>query len=169
MITTIIATAVLTAPQSIPSFSLKGIDGLTYTQASLIKRPTFVVFWNKGCPHNPTSAPIFNQLQKELAGKVSVIGFINAPPTEAKTYAKTIKLTIPLIADPTGKIIEKMGASHSLDIALINPKTKKIEEYSNGYKQSTVATYLTKARSWGTVPNLKLDYIPTKMQSGCGF
>lgn len=169
MITTIIATAILTAPQSMPAFNLKGIDGLTYTQASLTKRPTIVVFWNKGCPHNPTSAPIFNRLQKELASKVSVVGFINAPAAEAKTYAKTIKLTIPLIADPTGKTIEKMGATHSLDIALISPKSKKIEEYSNGYKQSIVSTFLTKARSWGTVPNLKLDYIPSKMQSGCGF
>ncbi len=176
--TTLIASFILatTATQEtceckpMPNFSLKASDGNTYSQASLVKKDTVVVFFSNGCPHNPKAAPDMNKLKAIFGSKVSIVGMSNLNATEAKAYANELNLKFPLLADPDGKIIEKFGATHSLDFALVCSKDKKIGKLWNGYSRTIIGELFAEIKHHGG-PAIKADLssFPTGRQSGCGF
>jgi len=177
--TSLIASVILTNPifvvehpqsKSIPTFSLKASDGNTYTQASVAKKDTVIVFFSNGCPHNPKSAPDMNRLKAMFGTKVALIGMTNLDAAKAKAYAKELKLSFPLIADSKGETIEKFGGAHSLDIALINAKQKKVSKFWEGYDRTVISEMLNAIKSQsGTTIKTDLTLFPASRQSGCSF
>ena len=155
----------------VPSFSIKGTDGKTYSPQSFLAKPTLILFLSNGCPHNPHSIPVFNRLKKELAGKMQIVAFVNSSPAEAKTYAKTLKATFPFLADPKAKTMLAFGAAHSLDLAYVTDAKKPIfSGVTDGFDRPTLTSILQAMRSSGrAIPQINLSFVPTENQSGCGI
>jgi peroxiredoxin len=160
----------LTAPKAVPAFSVAGTDGKTHSEKSLTSRPTLLVFLNSSCPHNVGAATDLNKISSMLKGKVAVIGMVNLPLKEAKAYSSKLKLNFPLVADGSMKVIKKMGARHSLDMALISSTDKKVVGFWEGYSRAIVAELdglLPKAGAKSGT--LRASVFNRERASGCGF
>lgn len=158
------------ACKPLPTFSLKATNGKTYTQKEFAAKPTVVIFLKKGCPHNPKSAPDFNKLPGLLGNKVNVVAITDTDLTSAKSYAKEIKLTIPLLADSKLRVINSFGAKRSLDMAITCTHDRKIAQMWDGYNQESLKELVASLPGHGGPSiNPDLSSFPTKKQSGCLF
>jgi len=162
-------TAASSFAQTLPAFSLKQANGnVTWTEKTLAAKPTLVILFSLGCPHNAKAAPHFSKLAKALTGRARLVGVVNAEGAEAAAYQKTIGLDFPLICDPKMKLISAMGGKHSLDFfALAGKGSKKAAGFWEGYSQSWVTEALKGIKV--AVPASKLAFLPAARQSGCGF
>ncbi len=158
------------ACKPLPTFSLKATDGKTYTQKEFAAKPTVVIFLKKGCPHNPKSAPDFNKLPAMFGKKVNVVAITDADLATAKTYAKEIKLTVPLLADAKLSVINAFGAKRSLDMAITCAHDRKIAQMWEGYSQETLKELVASLPGHGgPILKVNLSGFPSKKQSGCPF
>ncbi len=164
MIATLCAAVLMQAKMEVPTFELTASDGLTYTRQSLLKKPTLVVFFNESCPHSVMAAPDFIRLKSMLGKETALVGFTNLPVDKVRAYAKQLKLNFPLIAAGESGVIKSFGATHSLDLAAIDPERKEVVKRWNGYSRSILeeAASLVGRR-------LDLSEFPAGRQSGCGF
>lgn len=155
---------------AMPSFTLKANDGLTYTQKSLTKKDTVVVFLAYNCPHNPKAVKDLNRFKAILGDKVAMVAFVNANESQSKEYAKSLGLNMPLIANPGAKIMRAFGVNHSLDMALICAKDQKVGQTWSGYSRDIFGQVLKALPQHGG-PEIKADLsaFPEARQSGCGF
>ncbi len=173
--TTLLASALLAvAPfqtnQTIPRFSLSASDGLTYDQQSLTKKPTLVVFLSATCPHTAMAAVDLIRLKSELGNQVALVAFTNADRTEARNLSRKHKFNFPVIADESASTMEKFGARHSLDIVLIDEKSKRIVKFWEGYSRKIVGE-ISKELEDRSGRRIKFDLnaYPESRMSGCGF
>ncbi len=158
------------ACKPLPSFSLKASDGNTYTQNSLVKKTTVVVFLAAGCPHNPKAAKDLNKFKSLLGSNVAMIGMTNMASDKVKAYATELGLKFPLISDSEGTTIQKFGVTHSLDLALICPADRKIGKTWNGYSKTILTDVLKEVPNHGGPKlNVDLSSFPASRQSGCGL
>lgn len=164
MIAYLCAAVLSQAKVEVPAFELRASDGLTYTQQSLLKKPTLVVFFNESCPHSKMAAPDFVKLKSMLGTQTALVGFTNLPADKVRAYAKELKLNFPLIAEGESGIIRRFGATHSLDLAVIDPQRKEVVKRWNGYSRSIL-------EEAADLLNRKLDLstFPNSRASGCGF
>lgn len=168
---TLLSTAALAEQcRDIPTFSALATNGKTFTSKSIANKTTVVVFLANSCPHNPHAVPDLNRLAKQFGKGVQLLGVVNADAATAKAYAQELKLSFPLIADGDRKIIKGFGAKHSLDLALICAKDKKIAEVTDGYSRATIQHVFDVLPAHGG-PTLKPDLkaYPVKKMSGCGL
>lgn len=165
-----LAASAVAQSSAVPAFRLTDAAGKVHTAQTLRAKPTLVVFLSEGCPHNPKAAPDLNRLARQLAPQVNVVAMTNLDATKARAYARELKLTVPLIADPSGKTIEAFGASHSLDLALIGTGNRGIVQRWDGYSQP-ILTEVLRALAANGGPRLSPDLstYPKTRQSGCGF
>ncbi len=151
----------------LPTFSLKATDGKVYKTADLLKRHTLVVFFANGCPHNPKAATDMNRIKVLLGKDALVLGFINLKVDQAAKVRKSLNLSFPLIGDAGAGVMHGFGASHSLDMALVNPRTKNFS-LAEGYNRTIVSEMLKRVR--GTEPkSSEVAAFPVDRVSGCGF
>jgi peroxiredoxin len=154
----------------LPNFTLQANDGLTYTQKSLTKRNTVVVFLAYNCPHNPDAVKDLNKFKTLLGKDVAMVAMVNANVEQAKQYATDLKLKMPLIANPGAKTMRAFGVSHSLDLALICSDDKKIGQTWSGYNKDTFAEIIKVLPTHGGPKlNVDLSTFTTDRHSGCGF
>ncbi|MCG9894811.1 MAG: redoxin domain-containing protein [Fimbriimonadaceae bacterium] len=151
-------------PKAVPAFRLTDTSGRTVTHQTLTAKPTFVVFLSAGCPHNKAAVKDLNLLARRLKGKAEFAVFVNLDRAEAKTYVQELKLGVPLIADPTGGTMKKMGARHSLDLAVISNRNRRITGFWEGYSAPIL-------REAAERLGIRLDTasMPATRQSGCSI
>jgi len=156
--------------KAMEGFSVKATDGKTYTKDTLCAKNTIVVFLSAGCPHNPKAAPDFNKLSAQLGKDVRLVGVTNLDVAKAKKYASELKLNFPLLADADKAIISSFGAKHSLDLALVCAKDKKVANVTEGYSKGIVEEIIASLPHHGG-PKLKLNLstFPATKKSGCSL
>ena len=155
---------------ALPSFSLKATDGKTYTQTSLTSRPTLVVFFTKSCPHNPKAMKMVKRLKADLGSQVGFAAMLKGPQEGALEYMNSLGANFAAIVEPDAKAMRAMGATHSLDLALISPKTKRVVKRWNGISRAHVQeAFQLLAQEGG--PRLRPDFsaYPEALMSGCGL
>ncbi len=154
----------------VPAFSLKGTDGKAYTQAALLAKPTVVVFFKKDCPHNPKGMKLVKRIKADLGSAAAFASMLKAPEEGAQAYMNTLGANFAAIIEPDAKAMKAMGATHSLDIALISPKTRKVVKRWNGISRANVQeAFRLLAQEGG--PRLRTDFsaYPEALISGCGL
>lgn len=154
----------------LPSFSLKATDGKTYTQAALTSRPTLVVFFAQSCPHNPKAMKTIKRLKADLGSQAGFAAMLRGPQEGALAYMNSLGANFATIVDPDGKTARGMGATHSLDLALVSPKTKRVVKRWNGISRAHVQeAFQLLAQEGG--PRLRPDFsaYPEALMSGCGI
>ena len=94
-----------------PEFSGFTADGQQVSLVSLGGRVVLLNFWAAWCLECRPEMPMFDRLHRELSAQGLAIVGINARDgrTTVLEYAKELRLTFPLLLDPTGKINSSYG------------------------------------------------------------
>jgi len=94
-----------------PAFIGRTVDGREVSLASLQGKVVLLNFWATWCLECRSEMPAFEQLHRELSVQGLAVMGINAREETSKIreYAGELGLTLPLIADPTGKINSDYG------------------------------------------------------------
>ena len=163
--------ALCSQAQPVPEFKLKGSDNLNYTQASWVGKPTLVVFLKKGCPMNPEGAPYLNKLATRLKGSVRVVGFMNATLADTQAEVKKLKLSFPVVADPTKIVIGAVKAKRSFDLTVFaDKKSARFTNLWTGTSQKSVGEALAAIQKAGfQVKRPQLSFLGKENLRGCSF
>ncbi len=161
----------LACKNAVPSFQLGATNGKTYTPKSFLAKPTLIVFFRPDCPMVAKALPDLNRLAKELQPEIQFVGFVKAPLTETKAFAKKLDAQFPLIADERGKVIEQFKAERSLDFTLVaGKKEARFPKIWNGCSRETIQEALKAIENHGhTLPAYDLSWFPAKRISGCSL
>jgi peroxiredoxin len=166
----VISLAAFGHEKPVPSFSLKGTDGKTYTAKSFSQgKPILLVFFSAGCPHNVEGIKDMNRLDSMLGGKVRIVGMTNLDLKQAQILAYNHHATFPILADPTGMTIGKFGGQAGLDNALILPDGH-IAKVWNGYNRSTLKQFQGLVGQRTPVKlHLSFSQFPKDREIGCSI
>lgn len=84
-----------------PDFSLRGIDGDTYSLSDALKRgPVLLVFFKTTCGTCDLAFPYINRLRDAYPGDAwSLWAVAQDPPAEASRYASVSGMTYPVLPD----------------------------------------------------------------------
>ncbi|WP_107688039.1 peroxiredoxin family protein [Neisseria wadsworthii] len=103
----LIAYVLMPKADPVPDFSLKGLDGKTYNNASLKGNVTFINFWFPTCPGCVSEMPKVIKMAQDYQGKNFQVYGIAQPidPLESvENYAQTRALPFPVMYDADGKV-----------------------------------------------------------------
>ncbi len=92
-----------------PDFSLRGIDGETYTLSDALSRgPVLLVFFKTTCSTCDLAFPYVNRLLEAYPGDGwSLCAVAQDPPAEAGRYASAFAMTYPVLPDVDGYAVSK--------------------------------------------------------------
>ena len=92
-----------------PDFSLRGIDGETYSLSDALSRgPVVLVFFKTTCGTCDLAFPYVNRLLDAYPGDGwSLWAVAQDPPAEAGRYASTFGMTYPVLPDADGYAVSK--------------------------------------------------------------
>ncbi len=114
-----------------PKFSLKSIDGITYTSQSLRGKAVFMTFFMRGCEPCKKEVPFLNELQRKYPDtlKILAIGFMERNPAKLKALGIEWGMRYPICVDP-GEIAAKVFEVNTLPRGfLLNHNGKLIVSY----------------------------------------
>lgn len=151
-----------------PNFSGTGTDDKEHSLKGLTENgPAFVVFWKERCPHNKKASELINALQKAYGSKVKLVGFVNAPGDNAKTWVKQFGLEYPLLSDADKAVIKSYNLTYSITAFEIG-KDRKITKVFPGYgKESMESLGKAMAAAYGAdAPKVDLSGAPAGLTWG---
>ncbi len=98
------ATAGATIGSRAPAFDLKPLSGASSGRLDALEhKPLVLNFWSSTCSACTTEMPALEQVQKDFAGQLHVVGIDVADPrSAAAAFARRLGVTYPLLADPQG-------------------------------------------------------------------
>jgi len=126
-------TAVCTSPISgaeigskLQNFRLKDVSGETKTLESYSGKIVVFVFWSFKCPVSLA----YNERVEKLQAKYSARGIVvlgvasgsNDHAEEISANASNLKIQFPILLDPEGDLAEKLGATHTPDVFILDGK-----------------------------------------------
>lgn len=170
MTTALLVAVLLGQEPKLPSFSLSGTDGKTYTKAVIEAKTTLIVFLAKGCPHNKKAVADLNRMSKSVGADRRFLGVVNADMAATRALAKDLKFSFPLVADPGKTLTRAFEATHSLDIGLICSHDKLIAGLWNGYSRAYVQEIWRELpMHGGSKVAIDASAFPVARQSGCSL
>jgi len=92
-----------------PDFSLRGIDGDTYSLSDALSRgPVVLVFFKTTCGTCDLAFPYISRFRDAYSGNAwSLWAVAQDPPAEASRYASTFGMTYPVLPDVDGYAVSK--------------------------------------------------------------
>src|SRR3954471_14744985 len=87
-----------------PSFSVKGLDGKSYSLSSLLQKgPVVAAFFKVSCPVCQFTFPFLERMYKKLGGEgVSFLAISQDDARATKEFARQYDLTFPIALDEKG-------------------------------------------------------------------
>jgi hypothetical protein len=140
------------------------------TQSALLAKPTVVVFFKRDCPHNPKGMRLVKRLKVDLGSAAAFAAMLKAPEEGARAYMNTLGANFASIVEPDARAMKAMGATHSLDFALISSKSRKVVKRWNGISRAHVQeAFRLLASEGGQRLKPDLSAYPEALMSGCGL
>jgi thiol-disulfide isomerase/thioredoxin len=110
----------------ISAFRLPDTSGAMQTVPSHAGKAVAIIFWSYKCPVSLAYVDRIEELDRKYAGKgveiVAVDANINETAAEIRANTANLKLTIPVLLDSGGSVSEKLGATHSPSVFLLDGK-----------------------------------------------
>jgi len=112
------------AGNAAPSFSVKGLDGMSYALSSLLQKgPVVAAFFKVSCPVCQFTFPFLERLFKSYGGgDVTFLGISQDDAKATKDFAQAFGATFPMVLDEKGyPASNAYGLSMVPTIFLIDP------------------------------------------------
>jgi len=99
------------AGQPAPSFSVRTLEGVTYSNASLGGSPVLLQFWTTWCPHCRNDQAAVDEIDNKFAGQGLVVLAINEgePAAEVESYLREHPRTVRIVLDEHKEIAQRFG------------------------------------------------------------
>ena len=133
------------AAQLAPDFTLKGVDGKSYTLSQLRGKVVFLNFWGTFCPPCRAEMPSMERLNTVFAGQNFVMLAVNIEENGAEILPEFLREnphTFPVLLDAEAQVQNLYGVDKV-------PETFVID------KQGRVVERILGARDWSSAASLK--------------
>ncbi len=108
----------------VPNFQLPDASGENRSLRSFGGKAVAIVFWSYKCPVSLAYVERVEELRKKYGTKgVNVLEIAaggNETPAEIRANITNLKISVPVLLDPDGNVAEKLGATHSPSIFIVD-------------------------------------------------
>ncbi|MDA8388151.1 MAG: TlpA disulfide reductase family protein [Nitrospiraceae bacterium] len=117
-----------------PDFSLKAVDGKTYSLSACRGKAVLLNFWETGCPACVAELPSLAALARRFKGRLQVLSVsIDSSEAPLKDYLRQHPMPFPVLSDPKRDVAFGLYAVFGLPVTfLINGKGDLIGRISGG-------------------------------------
>lgn len=105
-------------------FRLTDVNGNSHALSGYAGRIVVVAFWSFKCPVALAYTDRLQSLQEKYSGRgvaiFAVASSANESAAEVKRNASNLHLSFPVLLDPDGVLAEKLGATHTPDVFILD-------------------------------------------------
>ena len=140
-----------------PEFSLKGIDGATFSLDPSTEETTLLVFFKNSCPTCLLALPFLQRLYRRVEGTaLRFWGISQDSPDETRAFALRCGLTFPLLPDPPGyPVSDAYGLTNVPTLFLVEARgilSRRSMGFSRADLESLASELQRRFRSGGAGP-----------------
>src|SRR5882757_7968286 len=157
--------------QAAPAFSLKDLDGKTYSLPALLEKgPVVAAFFKSSCPVCQFTFPFLQRLYKRYGGDgVTFLGISQDDERATRNFAKEYGVTFPLLLDESGyPVSNAYGLTNVPAIFLIDTGgTVKVSSMGFDKKDlETIAAHLAERKKISLAPLFRPDEVVPSNKPG---
>jgi peroxiredoxin len=147
-----------------PAFSLKSLDGKTFSLHALLQRgPVVAAFFKISCPVCQFTFPFLERLhQRYGSGDVSFLGISQDDAPSTQSFASEYGLTFPLLPDENGYPVSNAYGLTNVPTVLLIDTDGSVKVSSMGFDKKdleTIAADLAERRSIALAPLFRPDEV----------
>ena len=133
-----------------PDFSLKGVDGESYTLAAALARgPLLLVFFKTTCVTCDLAFPYINRLSKSYPSDGwSLWAVAQDPPAEARSYASAHGITYPVLPDVDGYPVSKAYDPPATPTLFLIDRDGRITQQTAGFHKAELNSLSAALAEW---------------------
>ena len=132
--------------QKAPSFQLKDLDGHSVSLADYKGQRVALVFWQSSCSHSMKNLPIYDALNKELAGsklRIVTVLFNGGDAPYVKQWYGPMGFKLPVLLAPDESLAEAYGSHLVPSVFLVNEHGMLVKKLVTLQSAETLRSELT--------------------------
>jgi len=134
----------VTAPIAAPDFSLKSLDGKTYSLKALRGKWVIVNFWATWCVPCRSEMPDFQSFYEDYSEQVEILAVNNNEEADVVAdFRDEFGLTFPLLLDPSQITLSQYKVLGLPITLIVDPKGLIVWDHLGGLKMDEFETTIT--------------------------
>jgi peroxiredoxin len=154
-----------------PGFTLKSLDGKTYSLGTLLDHgPVVAAFFKISCPVCQFTFPFLERLHKRYSGDgVTILGISQDDARDTKDFCREYGVTFPVVIDDKGYPVSNAYGLTNVPTIFLIESGGKVRVSSMGFDKKdleTISAELSLHRRIAEVPLFRTDEIIPAQKAG---